>query len=197
MLTINRFRDFKIQIMLARNLIWMFFDPETALIPLLLPWNRSWWQIAHYFDEATDHLHQTCRLFTGLWSSFIKPFSLSVLFMNRTSRTPSWCSYSFIWSSCRRCQRIQMIWLWFFFFLLSLLQFFKISLSATSGIHHQNIPLDFQFIWKTWPGRNRRTQTDIDLNSQDVACRIHCLWSWSEDAEISNSSCLIRQGQEM
>lgn len=32
----------------------MLVDPKSALISLLLPWNRSWRQIAHYLDEVTD-----------------------------------------------------------------------------------------------------------------------------------------------
>lgn len=55
MLNINlNLNDFKIQIMLAGCWILMLFDPKSALIPLLLPWNRTWRQIAHYLDEITD-----------------------------------------------------------------------------------------------------------------------------------------------
>lgn len=65
MLNINRFKNFKIQIMLAGCLILMLLDPKSALIPLLLP---------------------------GIGLGDRSPITLmrTVLFVNITGSTP-WC----------------------------------------------------------------------------------------------------------
>lgn len=169
MLNINRFKDFKIQIMLAGCWILMLLDPKSAPIPLLLLGDRL---LITLTRSLIINLHQTCRLFTRIWSNFMKPFSLTVLcYTNITGRTP-WCySCSLIWSSCIASVKefeADKLTLIFFHLLSSSLKYLRweVLFILHLGYFHQNIPLDFLFNWKIWPGRNRRTQTDADLQRQ-------------------------------